>query len=142
MAEHPLCQIYMAEHGLDERAVLRGFAGLSRAHWVTIKTPSGRLWPAICFRYKGHLVPIAAELHHRAGREGSRYWDPRWFMAASAAWHREVHDHGAWARGRGYLLPGNMDPAGWMPGGTRCRTTDELLADRVAEAVRTPPVNF
>ena len=101
LTDHPFCQIFIAEFGLDEADVIaRG--GDSGA---------------------GFSVPASQEIHHRNKRSRSRLNDQRWWMAASRQMHDRVEANKAWAREKGYLLPLEADADGATPSGIRALET-------------------
>lgn len=116
LAEHPLCQIYLAEHRLIEAEAVAAFRSLG-------ESGIGR------FYWKGHDIPLAEEIHHRNKSNGVRLTDTRFFMSASREWHDRVENAKDWARLRCYLLPINADPNG-RAGGVNYMQTPELMEYR------------
>jgi hypothetical protein len=127
LREHPICQIWIAEHGLDEAALLRE---LDLGHGSTL----GAAY------YSGERVPFANQIHHRNKCRGARLTDERWIMSVSQKWHDEVEGKKGWARERGYLLPIQADAEGRWGAGNQALTTPELMASRAPK--RPPAVPF
>lgn len=132
LIEHPLCQIYIAEHGINEADAVAAF-----------RDQGGVAGPA-CFgspfaaisrtSFNGHKIPIATQIHHRNKTRGERKLDERFWMSASPKMHNEVEDRKQWARDRGLLLPFNADADGRMPDGIRWMTTPEMIEFRAGLA--------
>ncbi len=85
LRDHPYCQLWLAEHGVDEARTIRErgvlpFGGQPRVQ-----------------------VPRSATVHHRNKRRGGRLLDEREWLAVSWTGHRRIEDHKAWARDRGFL---------------------------------------
>ena len=82
---HPYCQVWLAEHGIDEAAAVR------RCGWV-------RLCSGARVR-----APRASSVHHTNKRRHGRLLDETRWMAVSAAGHAAIEVNKPWARARGYL---------------------------------------
>ena len=119
LREHPVCQIWIAERGLDEAAVLAQLGDNRRP---------GDLW------WNGERVPFANQIHHRNKCRRARLTDERWIMSASQKWHDEVEGKKGWARDRGYLFPIQADAEGRWGSGNQGLTTPELMASRATPA--------
>jgi hypothetical protein len=71
------------------------------ARYFRIRNPYIKANP-ICMICKAAL---ATDLHHRRGRIGKLLFDSRWFMALCRNCHSYLHEHVAWAKEKGYLVP-------------------------------------
>ena len=82
---HPFCQLFLAEHGIEERLVIaqNGF----------VRLPGGRLI----------RVPRASMVHHRNKRRGSRLLDESEWIAVSFSGHERIERRKRWARRTGFL---------------------------------------
>ena len=85
---HPYCQVWLAEHGVDEATAIRDL-GI-----VRLDGPSN---PAM-------VVPLSTEIHHQNKRRGVDLLEPRFWLAVSRDAHRRIEENKAWARAQGYLL--------------------------------------
>ena len=88
LCEHPYCQLWLLEHGIEEEFAIRGQGN------VSLHGPDGPLV----------AVPLATEIHHKAKRRAGMLLDTRYWMAVSAEAHRRIEAHKDWARAAGYLL--------------------------------------
>lgn len=116
LREHPVCQIWIAEHGLNEAEVLAQV------------TPGVQCW------FAGERVPFANQIHHRNKCRRARLTDFRFIMSASQFWHDQVENRKGWARENGYLLPIQADAEGRWGAGNQALTTPELLESRAKPA--------
>ena len=85
---HPYCQVWLAEHGIDEATAIRDLG------FVRLAGPSG---PAT-------VVPLSTEIHHRNKRRGADLLDQKHWLAVSTDAHRRIEANKAWARAEGFLL--------------------------------------
>jgi hypothetical protein len=119
LRDHPVCQFWIAERGLDEQIVLQQLGGNLRP---------GDLW------WSGERVPFSNQIHHRNKCRRARLTDERWIMAVSQRGHDGIEGRKTWARERGYLLPIQADAEGRWGAGNQALTTPELMASRVTVA--------
>jgi hypothetical protein len=84
LAAHPYCQVWLAEHGVEEADAIHN---------------GGRV------EVNGTLltVPLSTEIHHKNKRRGFDLLDPSEWLAVSADAHRRIESEKDWARARGYL---------------------------------------
>lgn len=122
LSNHPVCQIWIARHGLDEAEVLASLG-------------TGRFGAAY---YRGERVPFANQVHHRNKRRLKRLVDERWFMSACQFEHDVVENHKNWARKVGLLLPMQADADGKWGDGNRALATPELIASLVGKPLQAP----
>lgn len=108
LRDHPYCEIYIARYGLDPKAV---FANNGVA--------------------AGFRVPRSNQIHHRNKTNGPRLLDKRFWMAASAKYHRWAEEHKDDARAIGILLPIQADIHGRWGNAQQGLTTPELLLHRI-----------
>lgn len=87
LRDHPFCQVWLCEHGIDERHAI------SARGWVR----TNRARPLI-------QAPRSDTIHHRNKRRGSRLVNERHWMAVSWASHQTIETDRHWARERGYLM--------------------------------------
>lgn len=107
LAEHPVCQIWLAEHGFTEADLTKDPAG----QWcVRIEVPD--LTQPIAVGARAPLkeirllpAPRSEVVHHRNKRRGARLLDESEWIAASRRGHGQVEGGKAWARQKGYLRP-------------------------------------
>ena len=85
---HPYCQVWLAEHGVDEATAIHDFG------FIRLDGPSG---PAT-------VVPLSTEIHHQNKRRGADLLDQQFWMAVSRDGHEQIEANKAWARAQGYLL--------------------------------------
>ena len=83
-AVHPYCQVFLAEHGIDEAEAIR-----QRGCVLLNGTPV--------------TIPLATELHHRNKRRGADLLDQSEWLAVSGEAHRRIEEQKDWARLAGYL---------------------------------------
>lgn len=129
---HPLCQLTIAKHRLDEKEVLAQLeverqTGQGDVLWGMAVMQQGS---QAGFHFKGVVIPWADQIHHRNKCDGVRLADARWFASAGSWMHGWVENHKDQARSEGYLLPFEADANGRLPDGSQCLTTDEWLATR------------
>lgn len=123
LGKHPLCQITMALNRISEDEALRFF-------WETgtpprYSRPSGRNWIV------WQAIPFSTQIHHRNKRDGdARLLNQDFWMAAAKLPHDWVEKNKTLARKLGLLCPINANPDGFMPDGSRCLTTGELISRR------------
>lgn len=97
MAERPVCEVWLKEHGFwqdrDRNGVL-----------MDQFSKTGLLGPFSC--PSSHLFAIGAprstECHHIQGR-GKNYLNVSTWLAVSAEAHRRIHSQPSWARANGFL---------------------------------------
>ena len=77
LRQHPYCEVWLSERGIDEYAL--------HIPWVPFSARS-------------------TEIHHKAGRTGWRLNDTSQWLAVCREAHEWIHDHPAEARKRGYLI--------------------------------------
>ena len=111
LAEHPLCQIFIARNRLSEGDLIRALKTVAILH------------PPVGLQY-------ATEIHHRNKRNGRRLNIERFWMACCREQHEWVESHKDEARKLGLLCPINADPEGVMPNGSVCLPTSELIIRR------------
>ena len=85
---HPYCQVWLAEHGVDEATAIRDLG------FVRLDGPSG---PAM-------VVPLSTEIHHQNKRRGADLLDTSFWLAVAQNAHRRIEANKAWARTAGFLL--------------------------------------
>lgn len=117
LAKHPLDQIFMAKHRIDERKALEL---LSRCSHIDISE----------LRFEGFSIPFADQIHHRNKCNGERLIRKEFFMSTAIESHGWAENNKGEARKIGVLCPINAKPDGTMPDGSRCLTTDELMRVR------------
>lgn len=83
---HPYCQVWLAENSILESNALEqgGVVTLSNGSRVA--------------------VPLATQVHHVNKRRGADLLDQQYWLAVSAAYHRQIETNKDWARTKGYLL--------------------------------------
>jgi len=113
LIQHPLCQLTIAYHRLDEASV------------VEMGVPASGF-----MEFNGIFIPFATEIHHRNKRSGARLVDRRWFASACRKRHTWVEGNKDIERREGYLLPFGTNFDGLAPSGEQCLATDEWLAER------------
>lgn len=86
LKDHPYCQWWIAEIGVDEQLVMCGFV------------------MDIDSEYYGVKVPLATEIHHKRGRLGKLLYDKTYFMAVSRQGHEWIHANTRESYARGYML--------------------------------------
>jgi hypothetical protein len=118
LVEHPLDMVAIAMAGLDEAEVV--------AHYRT-RTGGN----PFSFRFDGHVIPVATQVHHRLKRHGARLLDERWWMATASASHDLVENRKDWARAEGYLLPIQADAEGRWGAGNQALVTSDLMRSKV-----------
>lgn len=118
LREHPLCQYAIAQLGLDEAKVLL-------AYFRQSKPFTG--W----FRYKGHNIPSADDVHHRNGRIGARLLDQRWWLAVWRFSHDMIEGNLGQAREEGFALPVQADDDGRWGVGNQALSTPELMKSKI-----------
>lgn len=135
LKEHPLCQITMALHRIDERTALNLFL------------PGPEMFPFWFDRIEGdkrvaYPIPRATQIHHRNKSNGVRRNILEFWMSAARDPHRWVEDHKDEARKLGLLCPVNARPDGTMPDGSQCLPTSHLLYIRSLgqDETQAPPV--
>lgn len=126
---HPFCQIYIAQHRLNEAEVIRN-NGTAAIHTKCSKSAT-RLYGVTDGVYTIQ-VPLANQIHHRNKADHERLLLEDYWMSAGTVGHRWAEDHKDEARKIGVLCPINARPDGSLPDGQRCLTTPELLEARVA----------
>jgi hypothetical protein len=100
LEEHPFCQHWIAECGLDEAEVIRS------GGWYQVEL-NHPLKPYGLKSYVGKAqVPRSAEIHHKKGR-GKYFLDPSTFMAVRPNHAMYIHMFTKEAYERGYMLPRN-----------------------------------
>jgi hypothetical protein len=122
LADHPLCQIFLARHRIDEATVLSVYYDLYARYPGSV----------IATAWNGLNIPQSTQVHHRNKRDRTRLNRMEYWMAGSAGEHQWTEDHKDEARAIGILCPINARPDGSMPDGRRCLTTPELMAARAA----------
>jgi len=91
LADHPICQVWLVEHG-----------------WEQLKPslfshkPSQRVLDAYDMLITG--APAATEVHHKNGRTGERLNDFAHCMAVSRSSHEWIHANATKARAKGFLF--------------------------------------
>jgi len=88
LSEHPYCQLWLRENGIEEETAIRNQGK------VRLQEPDG---PAV-------LVPLATEIHHMNKRRARMLLDTRHWMAVSSEAHKRIESRKDWARASGYLL--------------------------------------
>jgi hypothetical protein len=97
LGEHPYCQHWIAECGLDEKEVIKNQG------WYVV-LPGHPLQPHFT-NYRGMAqVPRSAEIHHKRGR-GKYYLDISTFMACRPGHSNYIHGKTEEAYRKGYMLP-------------------------------------
>lgn len=126
LAAHPFCQITIAQFRVNEADVIKS-KGLLEGPVEMVRVAE---YPDPIPLGSTLVIHRATQIHHRNKCDGSRLNDPRFFMSACRKEHEWAERHKDEARAIGVLLPINADKDGRMPDGSRCLTTDELLAVR------------
>lgn len=119
---HPLCQIMLAVHRIDESKALELLKTVSHLSLSELNCGS-LVSPPIA--YLG--IPFASEIHHRNKCRGARLNDERWWMAGSREGHDYVEKNKKRARAMGLLLEINADEEGIMPDGSRAIQTNVYM---------------
>lgn len=86
LADHPYCQVWLAEHNFTESDVVLGVVtrlDLTGSHWFK--------------------VPLATDVHHVKGRRSGNLLRTETWMAVSREYHDRIHREPIWAEERGYL---------------------------------------
>lgn len=86
LLQHPYCQVWLAEHGVAEEAVIAA-GGLVRLR------PGEELT----------AVPLATQVHHQNKRRFEMLIDERFWLAVSREAHERIERNKGWARASGYL---------------------------------------
>ncbi len=81
---HPYCQVWLAEHGVEEETAIR-HRGAVTLGGVTA------------------IIPLATEVHHKNKRRGGDLLDERFWLAVSREAHEQIEAHKSWARAAGWL---------------------------------------
>ncbi len=80
---HPYCQVWLAEHGVQEETAIR---------------QGGRVECGGVME----IIPLSTEIHHKNKRRGGDLLDQDYWMAVSLDAHRGIEGNKAWARALGY----------------------------------------
>lgn len=90
LREHPYCQWFMAEHGIDEQVAISNMG-------LVLHKMNG------VFEYVN--VPKSTQIHHKRGRVGQLLLDIRYFLAVSDEAHRIIHHDTKTSYEKGYMMP-------------------------------------
>ncbi len=85
--DHPYCQVFLAENGIDEATAIKGGGTVQLANGTVV------------------AVPLSTQIHHKNKRRGDDLLIQQHWMAVSRASHELIESNKAWSRARGYLLP-------------------------------------
>lgn len=106
LTDHPVCQVWLSEHGFTEMDLTRDQAG----EWavriavpdLTQRISSGCRPPIKEIRFLP--APLSEEVHHKNKRRKAMLLRQEFWMAVSTRAHRWIELHKDEARKRGYLL--------------------------------------
>ena len=86
LREHPYCQEWLREHGVEESEAIRNGGNA-------------------CIEGRTVAVPLATEVHHMNKRRGVDLLDERYWLAVSAEAHARIEAKLGWARECGLMQP-------------------------------------